>query len=57
MKFLNTFYKKIMKKKKTNPVEVEPETIVEISETQAEEVEGGGSSCAWHSCNTKTKEV
>jgi hypothetical protein len=39
-----------MKTKKINIVEVEPETIVEISETQAEEVEGGGTSCMWTSC-------
>ncbi len=37
--------------KKQKETEIEVETIAEISETQAEEVEGGGTSCAFHSCN------
>jgi hypothetical protein len=44
-----------MKSKTINPIEIEPETIAEISEDQAEKVEGGGviGTCYQWSCNTK----
>lgn len=44
-----------MKNITINPLEIEPETIVEISEEQAEQIEGGGS-CYIHSCIDRTKE-
>jgi hypothetical protein len=39
-----------MKSIKVNSIEIEPETIAEISEDQAEIIEGGGS-CARLTCN------
>ena len=41
-----------MKPKKINPIEIEPETIAEISEEQAEQIEGGGS-CLRLTCKIK----
>jgi hypothetical protein len=48
---------KIMKSKAINPIEIEPETIAEITETESEEIQGGVGSCNMHTCGTKTKEV
>jgi hypothetical protein len=45
-----------MKSKTINPIEIEPETIAEISEEQAEQIEGGGTSCRCTSC-TKNSNV
>lgn len=39
-----------MKSKKINPIDIQPETIAEISEEQAQSVEGGGS-CNKLTCN------
>jgi hypothetical protein len=44
-----------MKSININPIEIEPETIAEIGETESEEIQGGGTSCNIHTC--KTKEV
>lgn len=42
-----------MKKLKLNPIEIEPETISELSEEQAEEIEGGNNnSCQRRTCGT-----
>ncbi len=43
-----------MKSKTINPVEVEPETITQISEEQAEQIEGGGTSCRCMSCTNNS---
>ncbi len=47
-----------MKTKKVNfIIEVEPETIAEISENQSEEIQGGrGLSCRIHTCKPKDVE-
>jgi hypothetical protein len=47
-----------MKTNKKNIIEVEPETIIQISDIQAEELEGGKVSCLITTCGgTKTREV
>lgn len=45
-----------MKSKNINPIEIEPETIAEISETESEEIQGGVGSCLLMTCNP-TKQV
>jgi hypothetical protein len=41
-----------MKSKNANSVEIEPETIAEITETESEEIQGGvTTSCLNWSCN------
>jgi hypothetical protein len=51
----------IMKTKKTNPIEIEPEVIAQLSEEQSDEIQGGDgtkcSSCTMNSCNTWTQNV
>ncbi len=42
-----------MKSKLINPIEIEPETVAEISEVQSEEIQGGGTSCRMLSCPDK----
>ena len=37
-----------------NPLEIEPETIAVITEEQAEEIEGGGTSCRCTSCTNNS---
>ncbi len=44
-----------MKTKKINPIEIEPETIAEINEDQADIIEGGQGTCIFISCNGKTE--
>jgi hypothetical protein len=39
-----------MKKVNFNALDLDPETIGNLTDEQAEEVEGGGS-CGWNSCN------
>lgn len=46
-----------MKSKKINPIEIQLETIAEISEEQANQVEGGGTSCARTSCTGSKNQV
>lgn len=42
-----------MKSKSINPIEIEPETIAEITETESEEVQGGKGSCLAMTCNVR----
>lgn len=42
-----------MKSKKVNPIEIEPEIIAEITETESEEIQGGIGSCNLHTCKPK----
>ena len=43
-----------MKAKKINSIEIQTETIAEISEEQAEQIEGGGTSCRCTSCTNNS---
>jgi hypothetical protein len=43
-----------MKKVNFNALDLDPETIGNLTEEQAEEIQGGDS-CGWNSCNAKTK--